>query len=582
MANPQQDHHSERMWRFVIQARRATGEKVSFPKMHRNPTELKILLKHPSVLKDQQLLQMGKSLLQELSQIEQQTIAAANNAPSTENAEHESDLLPNRANLKWRILMVASLLLVGLFVLWQISASKQQANLVVTTTTQNENPASQLPTVHEQSEIVAARPLTPSEIALSPGKKLFSVHGSNTIGAELMPALIQQWMYSRKLQQIQRQPVGESNEFLYTAKSGEQLQRIELKAHGSSTGFKALIHGEAEIAAASRPIKDKEHTALAELGDMRSQANEHVIAIDGLAMIVHPANPIRNIAIGQLKQIFNGEINNWSQLGQAAAPIQVYARDKNSGTFDIFKSLVLGKQGKLVQSARRFESNDKLSDEIARDRSGIGFVALPSVRHSRALALSDGGAAILPTRFTLATEDYPLTRRLFLYTADNASLEVRSLIDLALSEQGQQQVAKVGFVDLQPTAASLPVEANWPEAYRQLVDGSQRLSINFRFKRNTDLLDNKAERDIPRLVRYFSLPENSNKRIYLFGFTDNTGDSNYNLQLSRKRALSVANRLKQSGLPVILSEGFGDAIPIANNLNPRGRAKNRRVEIWVR
>lgn len=110
--------------------------------------------------------------------------------------------------------------------------------------------------------------------------------------------------------------------------------RVELSAHGSSTGFAALLERHAELAAASRPVKDSEVRALAGFGDLRSPYAEQVIAIDGLAIILHPDNPLASLDTAQLAAVFAGEVHTWEELGGKGGAIRLYARDEQSGTYD--------------------------------------------------------------------------------------------------------------------------------------------------------------------------------------------------------------------------------------------------------
>src|SRR5262249_32335289 len=146
-------------------------------------------------------------------------------------------------------------------------------------------------------------------------------------------------------------------------------------AHGSGTATPGLASGKALIGMASRALNEAELTQLAQqgFGDMRSAENEHVVGLDGIIVIVSPANPIAKLSLQQLRGIFSGAAFDWSQVGGKPGSINVYARDAKSGTFDTFKTLVLdpGKQ-KLTGTAQRLESSNELSDLVANDPSGIG------------------------------------------------------------------------------------------------------------------------------------------------------------------------------------------------------------------
>ncbi|HWV08432.1 MAG TPA: substrate-binding domain-containing protein, partial [Pseudomonas sp.] len=195
------------------------------------------------------------------------------------------------------------------------------------------------------------------------------IQGSNTIGARLGPALIRGMLEEQGLSDIRIEAGAVENEQQISgrASNGRRVV-VTIAAHGSGTGFTGLRDGSADLAASSRPIKDAEASALASLGDLKSAGGEQIIAIDGLAIILHPSNPIVALRIDQLAQIFSGEVTDWSQLGGNSGRIRLYARDDNSGTYDTFKELVLSAHGKaLAPSAQRFESSEKLSDSVSQD-----------------------------------------------------------------------------------------------------------------------------------------------------------------------------------------------------------------------
>jgi len=414
---------------------------------------------------------------------------------------------------------------------------------------------------------------------------LLRLHGSNTIGAQLAPELVKSWLNRQDYTGIRQQTTA-PQEMLITATSplGEKVG-VTIKAHGSSTSFRALDAGKADVGMASRPIKQKEIVKLARMGKMDSPSSEFVVGLDGIAVIVNRDNPLTHIDKSVLARIFSGEISNWSQLGLSRAPIHVYARDHNSGTYDTFKHLVLGKKHPLIGNAKRFESNANLSDAVSVDPYGIGFVGLPYVRQSKALAVSDGGtAAIKPDPFTVATEDYALARRLFLYLPEKpANVVARDFVDYALSKRGQDVVAQTGFISQEIISGSaIAAGKNNPE-YQQLVRGAERLSLNFRFHQGSALLDNKARQDVKRLVEYLSRDENRDRELILVGFSDlNEVIPMQSLGLSIQRADGVADVLISEGVAPNKVRGLGPAVIIASNKTEQGKEKNRRVEVWVR
>jgi phosphate transport system substrate-binding protein len=413
---------------------------------------------------------------------------------------------------------------------------------------------------------------------------LMRIQGSNTIGAKLGPALVSGLYESQGFANVRIEKGAENEQrVLAEDKLGRTLQ-VNVAAHGSGTGFVALQDGSADLAASSRPIKDAEATTLQALGDMRGGNAEQVIAIDGLAIIVHPGNPVSALTTEQLAAVFAGEIKDWSTLGGNPGAIQPYARDDKSGTFDTFKELVLAAHGKsLGGAAKRFESSDQLSDGVSQDPGGIGFIGLPYVRQSKPLAIADGESQpMLPSTTLIATEDYPLSRRLFLYNPPGTTNEwVQSLVQFAHSPAGQAIVAKTGFIPQTVQAVKVEASAQMPADYRKLADEAQRLSVNFRFQEGSAELDNKAQRDIERLLDYLKANDKLRQKVVLVGFGDAKSDPQRAALLSKLRAMAVRRDLSKGGVIFREITGLGEQMPVAANSADDGRLKNRRVEVWV-
>ncbi|WP_349573337.1 phosphate ABC transporter substrate-binding/OmpA family protein [Azotobacter salinestris] len=411
------------------------------------------------------------------------------------------------------------------------------------------------------------------------------IQGSNTIGAELGPALVAGLFEQQGLREVRIEDGGAPNERRVLGLDAQGRQVLaEISAHGSSTGFAALLEGRADLAASSRPIKDSEVAALAALGDLRSLAAEQVIAIDGLAVILHPDNPLRALSLEQLARVFAGEVKTWEELGGRGGAIHLYARDAQSGTFDTFNELVLKPQGKtLAAGARRFESSTELSASVSQDPVGIGFIGLPYVRKAKALAVSAGESRPMPPELGLvATEDYPLSRRLFLYNQpQQPSAWTKALVEFAHSPRGQEVVAQNGFVAQQVQAVQVDPHASMPPSYLQLAREAQRLSVNFRFQEGSALLDNKALRDVERVLAYLRKHGKLENSVVLVGFGDPKQDAERSTLLSKLRAMAVRRELARGGATFREIVGLGDALPVAANTGEEGRIKNRRVEVWV-
>jgi len=328
------------------------------------------------------------------------------------------------------------------------------------------------PTTPAPAASLAAAPMP---LASAPPRPRSSValrlHGSNTIGKELAPALCEEFLKFQGATSVQRKPGPKEDETdieaVLPSESAEPLT-FEVQAHGSKTAFEDLAAGQCDIGLASRQIKSDEaqQCALAGLGDMLSPVCENVLGSDGIAVFVNKSNPINALTKEQIADIFSGRITDWSQLGGNPGPVDLYAPDDKSGTLDIFKSLVLGTTP-LAPRAARYENNAKLSDEVAADANGIGIAGMAFVRGGKALAVSEDGATpLLPTPFTVATQEYPLSRRLFLYIPANPQNKwTRKFVEFALSEVGgRSKLTPTGFFArkfVQSAASKLEVFSWW-------------------------------------------------------------------------------------------------------------------------
>lgn len=410
---------------------------------------------------------------------------------------------------------------------------------------------------------------------------ILRLHGSNTIGAQLGPALAQAYLRQQGGDDIKVVP-GKADEVTVEGSVSGSRQAIAIAAHGSATAFADLATGKCDIGMASRKIKAEEVTSLSSLGDMSSPASEHVLGLDGVAVIVNRANPVTSLSIEQAAKLFSGEITDWSAVSGTSGSVKVYSRDDRSGTYDTFRTLVLDRR-KLIPAAARIEDSRELSEKVADDANAIGFVGFPYVDGAKAVAVSDKGTrAMLPTRLTIATEDYPLSRRLYLYNASNATREVRRFIDFALSKQGQDIVAANGFVAQNVNTETVSAPAGSPPGYTRLTSGAERLSLNFRFRTGSSQLDNKALVDLNRVVSFISDLHYTGSDILLFGFADSTGSEAVNEKLAMDRARTVSNQFEERGVKAGVVSGFGSHNPVAANDTDEGRQRNRRVEIWIR
>lgn len=353
----------------------------------------------------------------------------------------------------------------------------------------------------------------------------------------------------------------------------------------------------ADIAMASRRVTPAEVSTLQEFGALDSPANEHVIALDGLAILVSKANRVDALSIEQIMGIYTGKITDWSQVGGTPGPISPVARNEGSGTTDTFSNLVLNGTP-MSLNVKRIEDSRELADTVAKTPNSIGFVGMSYVGNAKAVSIRECGLAYPPTTFNAKTEEYPLARRLYLYTPTRRPAAVQDFLAYTNSKVAQDVVARNGFVDLtiEPDARgeqrrlrSLSFDAKAPRTgdhamYAGLLKAGARLSVTLRFRTNSSEidkfdLDSRAIHDLERIREYLFLNEGSKRRVVLAGFSDSLGSPDLNRSLSLSRAQAVAAKLKD--LPIAGVIGLGPQFPVACEGSAEGRARNRRVEIWL-
>jgi len=420
-------------------------------------------------------------------------------------------------------------------------------------------------------------------------KTILRLAGSNTIGDTLGPALAEAFLKDQGATDLRTLPGANPQEKIVQGilPGDNTPSAITIAAHGSATAFTSLAANSCDIGMASRKIKPDEASKLVALGDMSSAANEHILGLDGIAVIVNAANPANQLNKETIKRIFTGDITDWSkagpQAGSSSGAIKIYARNDDSGTYDTFKSLVLA--GKpLVSGAQRIEDSKTLSDAVAADPHGIGFIGLPYIQSAKPVAVSEKGTqSLLPTRLTVGTEDYLLSRRLYLYSsAASGNKFAHQFVEFALSKAGQDVVGDSGFVTQNVAQVAQAVAPQAPGEYKWLTKGANRLSLDFRFESGAAELDNKAQADLDRVVSLIADLKISPDRVMLFGFSDNNGSPSSNQAISLTRAQAVESQFIERGLHPAIVRGYGSGLSVAADDSEEGQAMNRRVEIWVK
>ncbi len=219
---------------------------------------------------------------------------------------------------------------------------------------------------------------------------------------------------------------------------------IQVTGGGSGTGISALINGTTDICASSRPMKKEEKIKLKE--KYGTTGVEIKVAVDGLSIYVNEKNPVQELSLKQIRDIYIGKINNWKEVGGPDAKIIRYSRENNSGTYVYFKDEVL-LGADFHPSSQNLPGTAAVVNAVAKDKYGIGYGGAAYGKGIRELKVKkdENSPAYPPTRENIKKGLYPISRFLYLYTRTRPEGEIKKFIDWVLSEEGQKIVSQVGY-----------------------------------------------------------------------------------------------------------------------------------------
>jgi phosphate transport system substrate-binding protein len=430
---------------------------------------------------------------------------------------------------------------------------------------------------------------SPAPVVSAAPVTLLRIAGANTLTTQLAPNLASAYLSQVGDTNITMNADTATHVTTVTGTRGNARESIVITTLATDEGFGALADGQADIALTTRRITPEENARMGQRGDLTDPSREHVLALDGIAVVVNATSALDHVTLAQLRGLYTGTIHNWSELGGKPGPVHAWSWPQGTGTYDLFSAAVLG------GAAPASVSSDRLSDEdgqtvanVSADRNAIAFVSQAHIGSARAVALGTAnGKFLLPTDVNIATEEYPLSRRLYLYAPGSpGNVFVARFTEFAESDAGQALTADAGFVaqTLQVVTTQTPqtAAAEPSDPYHQLIAGAQRLSADFRFVPGSNDLDARSLRDMDRLADLLDAKHWSGDQLILVGFSDASGSPSSNLAISRERAKTVAAVLANRGIVANTVTGFGSASPVADNATEDGRERNRRVEVYLR
>jgi phosphate transport system substrate-binding protein len=217
---------------------------------------------------------------------------------------------------------------------------------------------------------------------------------------------------------------------------------ITVSESGSGNGAKSLVNAACDVATMSRPMKASEKKAAQDAGVLPIQ---NVVALDGIAMIVNPRNPVNNLTSAQIQKIYTGEIRNWKELGGPDLPIVVISRETNSGTYETFETKALDGK-KMTPKTEYANSNGAIRTRVMSTPSAIGYVGIAFTEGVKAVTVNDVVASVE----TVLNDKYPIARPLYMYTngRPQAGTPLYDFINLCRTAEGKKIVAETGFVAL--------------------------------------------------------------------------------------------------------------------------------------
>lgn len=226
---------------------------------------------------------------------------------------------------------------------------------------------------------------------------------------------------------------------------------IQVSGGGSGTGVAALLNGTTDICMSSRDMKEKEHQNAERRG---IEVYRIAVALDAIAVFLHEENPVKELSLKQLKDIYTGKIRNWKEVGGKDAPILLYGRENNSGTYVYFKEHVL-EEADYADRCQTLPGTASVVNAVTKDRNGIGYGGIawgPKVKHA-AVRATDTTVAVMPTMESASAGEYPISRELYFFTNGKPSGELMDFINWALSPEGQQVAQDADYVPLHPETA---------------------------------------------------------------------------------------------------------------------------------
>ncbi|MEL6521134.1 MAG: phosphate ABC transporter substrate-binding/OmpA family protein [Pseudomonadota bacterium] len=396
--------------------------------------------------------------------------------------------------------------------------------------------------------------------------------------------------------------------FSVTDGEDEEPGELTVTEANQRDAFLSLLEGETQVVFSTVPVSNAlaDEFVAAGFPDLREPGREIVVALDAIVPSVHPSNTVRDLSSPTIGRIAAGRVSNWSELGGPDLPIRMIMPADDTSIATVFNERILRPNRlRLSRSIERVANEAEAAAIVAEDPSAITLTSAALSGGTKPLPIREScGPLSIPTDFAIKAEEYPLARRVLMYTSGaELSQSVKELLAFAGSTEAQTQYIDAGFfgqtvetvpMTLQGTRlASAILQTDTAEGFEatrsltQQLTLADRLSTTFRFEAGSTELDNKSRRDAVRVAEYLMRPENAQREVLLYGFTDSLGRNDLNQLLSLRQAVGISEAIVNASSGQISQDrivvtSFGSIAPVGCNDTAEGRYSNRRVEVWLR
>ncbi|MEP3639302.1 MAG: substrate-binding domain-containing protein [Paracoccaceae bacterium] len=434
--------------------------------------------------------------------------------------------------------------------------------------------------------------------------------GSSTMGRVLVPALIKGFAQRERYSVETSETAGGVTTFGLTEQSSGKLRaKFIMRVHTTEEGFADLLTNEADVVMALREIRSEElqRAEDAGMGDLSGPHRSRVLALDAMVPIVAPNGPLRHISSLTLANVMSGKFTRWSELGGPDAPIAVHVPSNATGLGQAVEDQILAPTiARLLPDAIRHNEPEALLDAVVSDPFAIGIASHSDIGNAQVLTLKGScGFALDASRRTIKTEDYPLTAPMFLYLpARRLPKMARQFLAFTRGPSAQIVIRRAGFVDQSPEEIEIEDQGNrlanaissagnevpLNELQRMIAALTERarLTLSFRFEPGSVRLDAQSRSNVQQLAQALEAGTYDGREMTFVGFSDGDGPAEPNRAIALRRAAAVKQAVESAAETAnfdrvdMVTDAFGEALPMACDDSAWGRRVNRRVEVWVR